>query len=106
MGLLDAEGGVEGEGLLPTAWRSQCLRYGAMADMLAAAARGLPLPPHGGRPDAPPVPPLSRRPNAPPPALVPALQADERHRRFAELLVRELDAVYMFLADERGECCA
>ena len=101
MGLLDSsadEGGLEGGGLLPSSWRSQCLNYSTMSDTLAAAARGQ----QAELPDAHPEA-NRRRPKATPPALLPALQGDERHRRFAELLVRELDAVYMFMSDERGE---
>lgn len=101
MGLLDSsvdEGGLEGGGLLPSSWRSQCLNYSTMSDTLAAAARGQQTELPDAHPEA-----NRRRPKATPPALLPALQGDERHRRFAELLVRELDAVYMFMSDERGE---
>lgn len=86
----------EGLAALPDSWQQRCLNYPALKELLQASARGVPLPLVNG-------PSGLHRPKATP-SLLPNLQADERHRRFAELLIRELDAAFSFLLDERIRC--
>lgn len=88
-----ADAGLEA---LPEHWQGRCLNFAALHDaLLAAAERGAPLP----------LPRFTAAPNQCPkqtPTLLPSLRGNELHRRFAELLLGELDSAFAFLIEEKA----